>query len=184
MARYHHGEPKPLLCSHLLHLSERVIRGFDCSQVSLGITGILSITYSRLFLLLLPFFLHFFSFFLVPPVLHLALSTIPSSVLLSFVEQLMTSGRLNVASDTTTTTLVDGNLSTPIHEDAGSADDIARVKRIVRRMRMQIWAGAFSGFIVALSIGAAFIAVVSHLLACDPPFLSHLTELLNSTVLY
>lgn len=32
-------------------------------------------------------------------------------------------------------------------------------KRLVRRMRMQIWAGALGGLLVALCIGAAFIAV-------------------------
>ena len=37
----------------------------------------------------------------------------------------------------------------------------SRVKKIVRRMRIQIWAGTFVGFFIALCIGAAFIAVVS-----------------------
>lgn len=32
-------------------------------------------------------------------------------------------------------------------------------KRLVRRMRLQIWAGAVTGFLIALCIGAAFIAV-------------------------
>jgi high-affinity iron transporter len=36
-----------------------------------------------------------------------------------------------------------------------------RVKQIVRRMRIQIWAGTLTGFFIALCIGAAFIAVVS-----------------------
>lgn len=36
-----------------------------------------------------------------------------------------------------------------------------RVKGIIKRMRIQIWAGAGCGFLIAACIGAAFIAVVS-----------------------
>lgn len=35
----------------------------------------------------------------------------------------------------------------------------ARVKKIIKRMRVQIWAGTLTGFFIALCIGAAFIAV-------------------------
>jgi high-affinity iron transporter len=38
-------------------------------------------------------------------------------------------------------------------------DDAARKQRFIRRMRWQIFAGSFLGFFIALSIGAAFIAV-------------------------
>lgn len=68
------------------------------------------------------------------------------SVLLSFVEQLMHSGRLD-PNDT----------SEHINDDAHKD----RVKKLVKRMRMQIWAGTFAGFFISLCIGAAFIAVVS-----------------------
>ncbi|KAJ9114381.1 hypothetical protein QFC20_001524 [Naganishia adeliensis] len=79
------------------------------------------------------------------------------SVLLSFVEQLMTSGRLTPArtvedkdGDTTAQSTVTDDA------DVGGAD---KLKRIIRRMRIQIWAGTLVGFLVSLCIGAAFIAV-------------------------
>ena len=40
------------------------------------------------------------------------------------------------------------------------AEDDVRVKQIIRRMRIHIWAGTLIGFAIALAIGAAFIAVV------------------------
>lgn len=64
------------------------------------------------------------------------------SVLLSFVEQLMTSGQL------------------PASQTEADADaENTRVKRIIKRMRLQIWAGAASGLLIAMAIGGAFIAV-------------------------
>ncbi|KAI5453241.1 high-affinity iron permease [Naganishia albida] len=79
------------------------------------------------------------------------------SVLLSFVEQLMTSGRLTSprpAEDKDGVTTVQ-TVETD-DADIGGAD---KLKRIIRRMRIQIWAGTFVGFFVSLCIGAAFIAV-------------------------
>ncbi|KAJ9121663.1 hypothetical protein QFC22_002283 [Naganishia vaughanmartiniae] len=84
------------------------------------------------------------------------------SVLLSFVEQLMASGKIvnkdesttsidNKESPTTTTTIT--TLET---DETGGVD---KLKRIIRRMRIQIWAGTAVGFLVSLCIGAAFIAV-------------------------
>jgi high-affinity iron transporter len=35
-----------------------------------------------------------------------------------------------------------------------------RIAKLIKRMRIQIWAGTIGGFIIALAIGAAFIAVV------------------------
>lgn len=67
------------------------------------------------------------------------------SVLLSFVEQLMTTGRLSPRES-----------ATGFDNDANHN---ARVKNIVKRMRIQIWAGTITGFFIALCIGAAFIAV-------------------------
>lgn len=70
------------------------------------------------------------------------------SVLLSFVEQLMSTGRLSHAET--------------VDEAVNPADDgahNARVHRILKRMRIQIWAGTLTGFFISLAIGAAFIAV-------------------------
>lgn len=90
------------------------------------------------------------------------------SVLLSFVEQLMTSGK--ITSSTTTTT--NGRTSSPSDSSNdgvaspsnGSVtkeeSDLAIQKTLIKRMRIQIWAGTLAGFFVALCIGAAFIAVV------------------------
>jgi high-affinity iron transporter len=41
----------------------------------------------------------------------------------------------------------------------GPEDAERRVKRFIRRMRIQIFAGSFVGFFIALAVGAAFIAV-------------------------
>ncbi|EIW73487.1 hypothetical protein TREMEDRAFT_42374 [Tremella mesenterica DSM 1558] len=97
------------------------------------------------------------------------------SVLLSFVEQLMLTGRLSYKPVSSNEHV--GHHSppqTPGFEDSkdhktlpqenemdasSSIDDEARVKGIVRRMRIQIWAGVLVGFFIALAIGAAFIAV-------------------------
>lgn len=64
-------------------------------------------------------------------------------------------------------TLLDRDQTPPAR--VGDASDLVeekdegakRVQRLIRRMRIQIWAGTISGFVIALSIGAAFIAVVS-----------------------
>nr|ODN96639.1 high-affinity iron permease CaFTR1 [Cryptococcus depauperatus CBS 7855] len=64
------------------------------------------------------------------------------SVLLSFVEQLMSEGRLPAGEE---------NVS-------GQEGDRKRAK-LIKRMRLQIWAGTLVGFFIALCIGAAFIAV-------------------------
>ncbi|BEI80659.1 hypothetical protein CcaverHIS002_0111880 [Cutaneotrichosporon cavernicola] len=69
------------------------------------------------------------------------------SVLLSFVEQLMQSGRLSP----------NERVDQAVGPDDGPHNE--KVKRILKRMRYQIWAGTFAGFFIALSIGAAFIAV-------------------------
>ncbi|RSH80077.1 high-affinity iron permease [Saitozyma podzolica] len=107
------------------------------------------------------------------------------SVLLSFVEQLMLTGRLSSSSapsknggetndllDDSTTSARPAALAQPgsssssrqhaVGHENESADDeetSRRVQRLVRRMRIQIWAGAIIGFVIALAIGAAFIAV-------------------------
>lgn len=78
------------------------------------------------------------------------------SVLLSFVEQLMTTGSLEVNPS-----------SNDVGDDASqenqrnSEDREIQIKKLLKRMRIQIWAGALTGFLLALAIGAAFIAVVS-----------------------
>ncbi|WWC59749.1 uncharacterized protein I303_102311 [Kwoniella dejecticola CBS 10117] len=69
------------------------------------------------------------------------------SVLLSFVEQLMLTGKLSS--------------SIPSIDDvnAGPDDITNRRRNLIKRMRIQIWAGTATGFLLALAIGAAFIAV-------------------------
>ncbi|WVQ98338.1 hypothetical protein IAU59_005461 [Kwoniella sp. CBS 9459] len=74
------------------------------------------------------------------------------SVLLSFVEQLMLTGKL--ASEDNSTTSVDNPAAAN-----GSPEDLEKRRKLIRRMRIQIWAGTISGFLLALAIGAAFIAV-------------------------
>jgi high-affinity iron transporter len=84
-----------------------------------------------------------------PPLGETIEAAIIISVLLSFVEQLMTTGRLSPRES---------------ESEAFGADEEyhnQRVKKIIRRMRIQIWAGTFVGFFISLCIGAAFIAVVS-----------------------
>jgi high-affinity iron transporter len=75
------------------------------------------------------------------------------SVLLSFVEQLMTSGRLSP------------NERVDQAVGPGDGEHNEKVKKILKRMRIQIWAGTLVGFFISLCIGAAFIAVVS----CSAP---------------
>lgn len=73
------------------------------------------------------------------------------SVLLAFVEQLVTTGTLSTTSST-----INGQISTQ-----EKSDDDKRMAKLLRRMRIQVWAGAVAGFVIALAIGAVFIAVVS-----------------------
>lgn len=97
------------------------------------------------------------------------------SVLLSFVEQLMTTGRLSSAQASSSVPSLhnfeDSTLLEPAPAGTGGADaqptteqddaSAKRVAKLIKRMRWQIWAGTISGFVVALAIGAAFIAIVS-----------------------
>lgn len=85
------------------------------------------------------------------------------SVLLSFVEQLMTTGSL------------DSTPSSQNHEGEQSQenereydDKEMQIKKLLKRMRIQIWAGALGGFLLALAIGAAFIAVVRQPFKVQP----------------
>jgi high-affinity iron transporter len=70
----------------------------------------------------------------------------------------MTTGRLAPNSDNDASTL-------PSLQNGVSADesDKKSTAKILKRMRLQIWAGTLAGFVLALIIGAAFIAVVSWL---------------------
>ena len=85
------------------------------------------------------------------------------SVLLSFVEQLMTTGRLDSSTASPhhaeSSTLIDGPLAQSTLQEKDEQAQL-RIKALLKRMRIQIWAGTIAGFIVALSIGGAFIAVV------------------------
>jgi high-affinity iron transporter len=83
-------------------------------------------------------------------------------VLLSFVEQLMTTGTLSPDSAIRATTEnPDDNGETSITSEHEKDDAKAR-HNLIKRMRIQIWAGTLAGFIIALAIGGAFIAVVSR----------------------
>ncbi|KDE05991.1 high-affinity iron transporter [Microbotryum lychnidis-dioicae p1A1 Lamole] len=55
--------------------------------------------------------------------------------------------------------LVESLVDKPVNEGDSLDRDEAVKKRLVRRMRIQIWAGAAVGMFIALCIGAAFIAV-------------------------
>lgn len=77
-------------------------------------------------------------------------------VLLSFVEQLMTTGRRSQPTDSQESTQVDLQHGATIDEE-----ERKRTAKLLKRMRIQIWAGTLAGFFLALCIGAAFIAVVS-----------------------
>ncbi|GAA5899901.1 hypothetical protein JCM8208_005537 [Rhodotorula glutinis] len=58
-----------------------------------------------------------------------------------------------------------GLVESLVHDKPADGDDVvekldaAERKRLIRRMRLQIWAGALAGLFIALCIGAAFIAV-------------------------
>ena len=99
------------------------------------------------------------------------------SVLLSFVEQLMTTGKLSTASSINNQTHgeIDSNRDQEYSEtnpllrrdevrsESGPLESVEaeeRLKRLVQRMKIQIWAGMGVGMLIASGIGAAFIAVV------------------------
>jgi high-affinity iron transporter len=72
----------------------------------------------------------------------------------------MTTGKA-VDTDSTLTSQLDSHHV--LEDDQTNTRDVSRVEqthKLVRRMRWQIWAGTIAGFIIALAIGAAFIAVV------------------------
>lgn len=109
------------------------------------------------------------------------------SVLLSFVEQLMLTGKVSHTSNSpngdrevdsdqsfirqshesteytetnpllrqTTTAEVSGQ------SHADGLDQEERTRRLIARMKIQVWAGTGVGLLIATAIGAAFIAVVS-----------------------
>jgi high-affinity iron transporter len=77
-------------------------------------------------------------------------------VLLSFVEQLMTTGRRSQPTDSQESTQADLQHGATVDEE-----ERKRIAKLLKRMRLQIWAGTLAGFFLALCIGAAFIAVVS-----------------------
>ena len=79
------------------------------------------------------------------------------SVLLSFVEQLMLTG--HITESTRNTDSPNGSSQHEASPDQEQAD-LDNRKTIIKRMRIQIWAGTIAGFLVAVCIGAAFIAVV------------------------
>lgn len=100
------------------------------------------------------------------------------SVLLSFVEQLMLTGKLSASANTSDHTDTptperrsssqdDADETNPLIRRTRSAvdglDQEERTKRLIARMKVQVWAGTGAGLLIATAIGAAFIAVVSHL---------------------
>ena len=89
------------------------------------------------------------------------------SVLLSFVEQLMVTGRFSGFdtsvrhSESNRLVGADSTNATTTQENDGAKQQ--RIRALIKRMRLQIWAGTICGFVVALAIGGAFIAVVRPL---------------------
>ncbi|TFY56958.1 hypothetical protein EVG20_g8732 [Dentipellis fragilis] len=89
------------------------------------------------------------------------------SVLLGLVEQIVhddSKGALppmQVANNGSTDEKSDGDNGSDSAEPElmGDADDALRKKRLIRKMRIQIFAGSAAGLFIALAIGAAFIAV-------------------------
>lgn len=75
------------------------------------------------------------------------------SILLSFIEQL-TSGRVEQISGASTNDKVDPTESTQADGNAPLTN-----KQLLRKLRIQVWAGALAGFFIALCIGGAFIGV-------------------------
>lgn len=47
------------------------------------------------------------------------------------------------------------------YEETLDSEEKMRLAGVIRRMKLQIWAGTISGLIIATAIGAAFIAIVS-----------------------
>lgn len=113
------------------------------------------------------------------------------SVLLSFVEQLMLTGKLS-SSTVTRSNAADTEVEQDGHEVRESHDTSSeytetnpllrrsstgtsrrnaadgldadeRTRRLIARMKVQVWAGTGVGLLIATAIGAAFIAVVSFL---------------------
>jgi len=68
----------------------------------------------------------------------------------------MTTGRRSQPTDSQESTQVDLQHGVTVDEE-----ERKRTAKLLRRMRIQIWAGTLTGFFLALCIGAAFIAVVS-----------------------
>lgn len=111
------------------------------------------------------------------------------SVLLSFVEQLMLTGRVSHTSNspngdreidrdeagirqshdsaeyTETNPLLRRTTSDEqsTHSVIDGLDQEERTRRLIARMKLQVWAGTGSGLLISAAIGAAFIAVVSSL---------------------
>ncbi|WVQ82537.1 hypothetical protein IAT38_004666 [Cryptococcus sp. DSM 104549] len=84
------------------------------------------------------------------------------SVLLSFVEQLMLTGSLSTDDKKETPTEISNSDHGGEGEGSiasGQLTDKERRAKLIKRMRIQIWAGTAVGFVIALCIGAAFIAV-------------------------
>lgn len=69
----------------------------------------------------------------------------------------MTTGQLDSSTAQAISNEASGGSDSP-----GDAKRETEIRKVLKRMRLQIWAGALSGFCLALIIGAAFIAVVSQ----------------------
>jgi high-affinity iron transporter len=67
----------------------------------------------------------------------------------------MTTGRRSQPIDSQESTQADLQHGATVDEE-----ERKRTAKLLRRMRLQIWAGTLTGFFLALCIGAAFIAVV------------------------
>ncbi|KAK7036554.1 high-affinity iron permease [Paramarasmius palmivorus] len=107
------------------------------------------------------------------------------SVLLGLAEQIVDNGELSRATTTTSnTSQPDGNRPS---EEASEDNQVQR-RRLVRRLRVQIFLGAGLGFLVAFAIGAAFIAVwftrASNLWAKSEEIWEGVFELIASLMIF
>lgn len=82
------------------------------------------------------------------------------SVLLGLVEQIVSEDhRRSTASALVAVDDKDGSTGDPVSPSPDSEEEKQRLRRLVKKMRWQIFAGSAVGLFIALAIGAAFIAV-------------------------
>ncbi|KIM85638.1 hypothetical protein PILCRDRAFT_816834 [Piloderma croceum F 1598] len=83
------------------------------------------------------------------------------SVLLSLVEQIVHDdpGKLSGVSTTTQISDVSDDKASPNPNTVDGGDQTVQKRRLIRKLRLQVFLGAGAGFFIAVAIGAAFIAI-------------------------